>query len=182
LAAHHDTLEEATPGHAATGKVLNPGLDRKLQIERRKSNLKLQPVAHQAAGAPNLDPPADVQVGVEHNTSELVEDEYIHDQRPSRYSNTRARPQDPRLQAGAPETAHRFLWEPRAQGSVAGDATAGGPQAAEQRRAASSGELQNAICSGTRSNIETASKTSLLQLEALLQRRMDERRMIQVGI
>jgi hypothetical protein len=42
--------------------------------------------------------------------------------------------------------------------------------------------LQNAICGGTRSNIETASNTSLLQLEALLQRRMDERRMIQVGI
>jgi hypothetical protein len=42
--------------------------------------------------------------------------------------------------------------------------------------------LQKAICGGTRSNVETASKTSLLQLEALLQRRMDERRMIQVGI
>ncbi|CAK9207555.1 unnamed protein product [Sphagnum troendelagicum] len=182
LAAHHDTLEEATPRHAATRKVLNPGLDRRLQIERRKSNLKLQPVAHQAAGAPNLDPPADVQVGVEHNTSELVEDENIHDQRPSRYSYTRGRPQDPRLQAGAPETARRFLCAPRAQGSVAGDATAGGPPAAEQRRAASSGELQNAICGGTRSNVETASKTSLLQLEALLQRRMDERRMIQDAV
>jgi hypothetical protein len=176
LAAHHDTLEEATPRHVATGKVLNPGLDPKLQIERPKSNLKLQPVAHQAAGAPNLDPPANVQVGVEHNTSELAEDEYIHDQRASRYPNTR--PQDPRLQAGVPKTARRFLCAPRAQG----DATAGGPPAAEQRRAASSGELQNAICGGTRSNIETAAKTSLLQREALLQRRMDERRMIQVGI
>jgi hypothetical protein len=178
LAAHRDTLGEATPRHAATGKVLNPGLDPRLQIERRKSNLKLQPVAHQAAGAPNLDPPADVQLGVEHNTSELVEDEYIHDQRPSRYSNTSAKSQDPRLQAGAPETARRFLCAARAQG----DATAGGPPAAEQRRAASSGELQNAICGGTRSNIETAAKTSRLQREAFLQRRMVERRMIQVGI
>jgi hypothetical protein len=42
--------------------------------------------------------------------------------------------------------------------------------------------LQDAICGSTRSNIETAAKTSLLQREALLQRRMDERRMIQVGI
>ncbi len=182
MTAHHDTLEEATPRYAATGKVLNPGLDPRLQIERRKSNLKLQPVAHEAAGAPNVDPPADVRVGVEHNKSEFVEDEYIHDQRPSRYSNSRARPQDPRLQPGAPETVRRFLCAPRAQGSVAGHATAGGPPAAEQRRAASSGELQNANWGGTRSTIETASKTSLLQLEALLQRRMDERRMIQVGI